>query len=546
MVPPRRLRRGAADLSRSQRLPALRARLRPAHALRPAGRRRRHLTASAAIWSLCVSFGDLVTHILDIENVGDQIAPPAQGIALLSSPTAFRAVRACPAAPVTDGPGNLDERPRCLRRPTAGCGWPDASAGPVEQRRSAARSANDPTAGGAHRMDEPIPVTGAWRPGDDVGHRRFFTFATDRRFALDGGVTLRDVTVAYETWGTLERRRVERGAAVPRVDRRQPRHAARPAAATRRRAGGTAWSGPGLAIDTDRWFVVCANVLGGCQGSTGPASPHPVDGRPYGSHGSRWSRSATWCAPRPGWPTTSAIAAWHTRDRRLDGRDAGARVGDHLSRSGALDRARSPRACRRRRSRSPGERSAGGRSGLDPKLARRRLLRRRRRATARAEGLSIARMVAQVTFRSDNVFTDRFGRELADGRRSATASTCGSSSRSSATSTTTATSWSAGSTPTATSIIGKAMDLHDVGPGRGGLEAAMARITVPAPDDRDLQRHALPELPAAPDRASCWRRTARRASYIEIDSPHGHDAFLINLDQLVGPLADFLEHRKLP
>ncbi len=41
--------------------------------------------------------------------------------------------------------------------------------------------------------------------------------------------------------------------------------------------------GPGLAIDTDRWFVVCANVLGGCQGSTGPASPHPVDGEPYGS-----------------------------------------------------------------------------------------------------------------------------------------------------------------------------------------------------------------------------------------------------------------------
>ena len=40
---------------------------------------------------------------------------------------------------------------------------------------------------------------------------------------------------------------------------------------------------PGRPIDTDRWFVVCANVLGGCQGSTGPASPHPADGRPYGS-----------------------------------------------------------------------------------------------------------------------------------------------------------------------------------------------------------------------------------------------------------------------
>src|SRR5690606_34755484 len=41
--------------------------------------------------------------------------------------------------------------------------------------------------------------------------------------------------------------------------------------------------GSGSAIDTDRWFVVCANVLGGCQGTTGPASAHPDDGRPYGS-----------------------------------------------------------------------------------------------------------------------------------------------------------------------------------------------------------------------------------------------------------------------
>ena len=41
--------------------------------------------------------------------------------------------------------------------------------------------------------------------------------------------------------------------------------------------------GPGLPIDTDRWFVVCANVLGGCQGSTGPASPHPGRRPPYGS-----------------------------------------------------------------------------------------------------------------------------------------------------------------------------------------------------------------------------------------------------------------------
>ena len=131
--------------------------------------------------------------------------------------------------------------------------------------------------------DRRCRATGAWLPGDPPGHRRFFTFATDRRFALESGAALSDVTVAYETWGTLDERGGQRHPAVPRLDRRQPRRPARPGAATRRRAGGRGWSGPGRPIDTDRWFVVCANVLGGCQGSTGPASPHPVDGRPYGS-----------------------------------------------------------------------------------------------------------------------------------------------------------------------------------------------------------------------------------------------------------------------
>lgn len=46
------------------------------------------------------------------------------------------------------------------------------------------------------------------------------------------------------------------------------------------------WSrliGPGKAVDTDRYFVVCSNVIGGCQGSTGPGSAHPEDGKSYGS-----------------------------------------------------------------------------------------------------------------------------------------------------------------------------------------------------------------------------------------------------------------------
>ncbi|MFT7503950.1 MAG: homoserine O-acetyltransferase, partial [Gammaproteobacteria bacterium] len=49
-----------------------------------------------------------------------------------------------------------------------------------------------------------LPASGAWRPGDEPGKRKFLTFATDRRFALDSGAALSDVTVAYETWGRLD------------------------------------------------------------------------------------------------------------------------------------------------------------------------------------------------------------------------------------------------------------------------------------------------------------------------------------------------------
>ena len=41
--------------------------------------------------------------------------------------------------------------------------------------------------------------------------------------------------------------------------------------------------GPGNGIDTDRYQVICANILGGCKGTTGPSSLNPADGRPYGA-----------------------------------------------------------------------------------------------------------------------------------------------------------------------------------------------------------------------------------------------------------------------
>src|SRR5690606_28492548 len=104
----------------------------------------------------------------------------------------------------------------------------------------------------------------------------------DRVVALEGGAVLQDVVLAYETWGTLNED--ASNAILVCHALTGDSHAAGPLAPGHPTPGW--WDtliGPGKAIDTDRWFVVCVNVLGGCQGSTGPASPHPVDGKPYGS-----------------------------------------------------------------------------------------------------------------------------------------------------------------------------------------------------------------------------------------------------------------------
>ena len=121
------------------------------------------------------------------------------------------------------------------------------------------------------------PASGAWRVGDPVGTRRFFALPSDRAVALDVGSTLTGVTVAYETWGTLA---ADAGNAILLCHAwTGDSHAAGPADDGHPTPGW--WEGligPGLAIDTNEWFVVCSNVLGGCQGSTGPASAHPDDG----------------------------------------------------------------------------------------------------------------------------------------------------------------------------------------------------------------------------------------------------------------------------
>jgi homoserine O-acetyltransferase/O-succinyltransferase len=152
------------------------------------------------------------------------------------------------------------------------------------------------------------------------------------------------------------------------------------------------------------------------------------------------------------------------------------------------------------------------------------------------DGLATARMISMMTFRSDDVFSARFGREVVEPvegyslwqrfqveryleyqgdklvRRFDTNSYL---------------------------LLTKAMDLHDLGRGRGGPEAAFARMRAPL-----LSIGITSDILYPPHQSREIVEVARRAGvdavYAEMDSPHGHDAFLIESDQLATLLRPFI------
>ena len=111
-------------------------------------------------------------------------------------------------------------------------------------------------------------VTGAWLEDHDPGDRRFLNVGD---LELESGEILPNVTIAYQSWGTLNE---------SKSNAILINHAL------------TGWSdvpgwwpsmvGPGSPFDTDKYFVICPNVIGGCQGSTGPSSI-ASDGKRWGS-----------------------------------------------------------------------------------------------------------------------------------------------------------------------------------------------------------------------------------------------------------------------
>ena len=380
-----------------------------------------------------------------------------------------------------------------------------------------------------------LPASGAWRPGDPPGERRFLSIAADHPFVLEGGGSLREITLAYETWGTL----AGDGSNAILVCHALTgdSHAAGPAVEGHVTPGW--WDGligPGRALDTDKYFVVCANVLGGCQGTTGPASPHPDDGAPYASRFPvvsirDWVRTQAALADHLG------IETWLCA---LGGSMGGMMVLEWAIMFPHRVRSVVPIAtCVAATAQQIGWWSTGRRVlQLDPKF-RGGDYYDAAPGDGPHEGLAMARMISQITFRSDDVFTDRFGREVVEPLNGGFSL------------------WQRFEVEryleyhgdklvrrfdaNSYLLLTKAMDLHDLGRGRGGLVPALTRITVPVAA-MGITSDILYPAYQSREIVEAVNAAGGDAEYIETDSPHGHDAFLLEFDQVGESLTKFL-HR---
>ena len=114
--------------------------------------------------------------------------------------------------------------------------------------------------------------------GIEAVETKYFTMAHE--FRLESGRMIAPVTLAYETYGLLNDKK-DNAVLVMHAFTGDAH-----AAGSHKGDKGKGWwdfmIGPGRALDTDRYFVICINVLGGCKGSTGPASVNPKTGKPYG------------------------------------------------------------------------------------------------------------------------------------------------------------------------------------------------------------------------------------------------------------------------
>ncbi len=341
-------------------------------------------------------------------------------------------------------------------------------------------------------------TTGAWLEFHEPGERKFLSIGS---LTLENGEVLPDVTIAYQSWGEL--------------------NAARDNAILVNHAL-TGWSdvpgwwpsmvGPGLPFDTDTFFVVCPNVIGGCQGSTGPSSLAP-DGKRYGSRFPTLTirdmveaevaftdllgikkyrlsvgpslggmRSLEWAIQYP--DRVGAICTIGS---------SAVATGDQIGTASIQIRA------------IKADPHFYGGDYYDKK-------------EGPIEGMGIARRIAHLTYRTEAEMDVRFGRELQgdDTGRYAVESYLDHQA-----------SKLAHRFDANTYIaLTEAMNSHDIGRDRGGVQAALASITVPViVVSIDTDRLFPPRL-----QAEIADLVPNAHALVTISSPFGHDGFLVEVE----------------
>lgn len=228
-------------------------------------------------------------------------------------------------------------------------------------------------------------------------------FGPDHPLRLANGGELPGVTVAYETYGELNEAR-DNGIYICHALTGDA-HAAGWHEGDRHPGWWDTMIGPGKPIDTDRWFVVCSNLLGGCNGTTGPSSTNPATGEPWG-------------LDFPLLDVSDFVTVHRELGRHLDVRRWHAVVGGSLGGMQALDWSlRHPtEMCNAvviaSTSRLTAQNIAFSAVGREAILRDEAF--HKGRFAAKGEnpdvGLSIARMMAHITYTSEEGFTEKFGR----------------------------------------------------------------------------------------------------------------------------------------
>jgi len=376
------------------------------------------------------------------------------------------------------------------------------------------------------KIKPPVPASAAWEEGDDVGRRKFADLGG---LELESGALLPDVRLAYETFGQ------------PNADGSNAvlvlhaltgdSHVAGPAGPGHLTAGW--WEdlvGPGKPLDTREYYVVVPNVLGGCQGSTGPSSLAP-DGRRWGGRFPRLTvrdqvSAEILLAKHLGIDTWqlvigASMGGLRALEWALMGPEAGVTV--HGLAAIATTAATSADQIAWAHPQLAAIRLDPGWQGGDYYFAA--------DDCGPHRGLALARQIAHTTYRAASELDERFGRipqggedPFVDGRYAIQSYLDHHGDK-------LARRFDANTYL----VLTESMLTHDLGRDRGGTDEALGQITA-----RTLA------VAVDSDRLFPLSQTERivehvpHARQLVIHSPHGHDGFLIEFDQLGPALRDHL------